>query len=246
MTLVLESFLLSAGSVLLAFYILLNLFFKIRGSSFYAYAGILSLVCWIIIRAVTAGHAPFAGMYESMVFFAFLYAVKIVLLSRFPEKIKAFALVPAVLIMAGAFLMPEEMKIAGEGPPALESFWIWFHVPGIFIGYAALTIGLVLTILGQAGLKRAEDYLEPEMKQAFYFTAFGIITGGFWAQLSWGTFWSWDPKETWALFTLILLILERHAGKIFLRRAFIYAAALTMLFNYFGVTFLLSGLHSYR
>lgn len=242
-----ETILLAAGCAFLAGYILSGVNSR-KWGRYPAYAGIISFLSWIIVRAFDAGHAPFSGIYESMVFFAFLYFLKIALLSRFPEKTKAVTLLPALVMASIALFLPGGMKTAGPGSPALESFWIWLHVPGIFIGYVSLTIGFILAVISNAGSKTAENYLDAEMKIAFYFTALGIITGGFWAQLSWGSFWSWDPKETWALFTFAWLVLEMHTGRRrpVLRRIFIYAAFATMLFNYFGVTFLLSGLHSYR
>lgn len=251
MPLLFETLFLGAACSSLAAYILIKLIFKTNIRSYFDYMGILFLLSWIIARTITTSHAPFGGIYESMVFFAFLYSVKAVLLSRFPGRVTALAILPAFFMAVAALFLPLEMKAAGAPAPALESFWIWLHVPGIFIGYVSLTTGVVLAILGHAGIKSADDYLEPEMKLAFYFTAFGIITGGFWAQLSWGSFWSWDPKETWALFTFALLVMERHSpgrsGKNpLLRRALIYAAGFAMAFNYFGVTFLLPGLHSYR
>jgi ABC-type transport system involved in cytochrome c biogenesis permease subunit len=253
MNIIVETMLLGAGCASLAAYILIKLIFKTSVRSYFDYLCVFFLLSWIIFRTVVSQHAPFEGIYESMIFFAFLYLVKAVFLSRFPGRssagwVTAMIMMPAFLMAFSALMLPMEMKITGPGEPALESFWIWLHVPCIFIGYVSLSAGLVLAILGHAGIKKAEDYLETEMKLAFYFTALGIITGGFWAQLSWGSFWSWDPKETWALFTLALLTLERHVnfdGRPFLRRAVIYAAALTMLLNYFGVTLLLPGLHSY-
>ncbi|MGA2143079.1 MAG: cytochrome c biogenesis protein CcsA, partial [Brevinematales bacterium] len=165
-----ETILLAAGAAALAGYILSGINSCRRGR-FLGYAGIISFLSWIIVRSLGSGHAPFSGIYESMVFFAFLYFVKIALLSRFPEKTKAVTLLPALAMASVALFLPDGMKTAGPGSPALESFWIWLHVPGIFIGYVSLTIGFILAIISNAGNKTAENYLDDEMRIAFYFTA---------------------------------------------------------------------------
>ncbi len=245
MGLSIETLLILTASLCISAYIIISLLRK-AAHAILPIAGLAFLALWIAGRSVTAMHAPFSGIYESLLFFSFLYVLKVAVLSVFPGPVKAYLLIPAVIMMIAGLVLPPEMKIANAVPMVLKSFWIWLHVPGIFIGYVSLLAGFVLTLASNMGLSNLEEYIGSEMKLAYFFTAFGIITGGFWAQLSWGSFWSWDPKETWALFTWAWLILERHCKKPALRSAVIYAAMLSMLFNYFGVTFLLQGLHSYR
>ena len=84
-----------------------------------------------------------------------------------------------------------------------------------------------------------------------FFLAAGIISGSFWANVSWGCYWNWDPKETWALITLLIYAVAVHRSDIsFLRKPaifhiFLLLAFVSVLFTYFGVNFLLGGMHSY-
>lgn len=85
----------------------------------------------------------------------------------------------------------------------------------------------------------------PDIKQALFFITAGIITGGFWADQCWGVFWHWDPKEIWALITWFFLLSYFYLKSEKIQQVVIILAFLAMLFTYFGITFLLPGLHSY-
>ena len=86
---------------------------------------------------------------------------------------------------------------------------------------------------------------------AVFLLAFGIIIGSLWANISWGNYWSWDPKETWALITLLIYAFALHGSnlKVFQRPRFFHAycifAFLSVLITYFGVNFFLGGMHAY-
>jgi ABC-type transport system involved in cytochrome c biogenesis permease subunit len=246
MELMIETLLISGAVLAFLTLIIPALALKRQTGNAFVFAGLAFLALWIVLRSFVTGHAPFSGAYESIVFFMFLYSLKIGLFSTFPSKIKAALLIPAILSLTGALLLPPELKIPNPLVAALQSFWIFIHVPGIFIGYVSLTIGFILALLEKFGSRQVSAYLENEMRFAFFFIAFGIITGGAWAQLTWGSFWNWDPKETFALITWVWLCLERHFKTKRVRRALIFAAFVSMLFTYIGVMFFLPGLHSYR
>jgi cytochrome c-type biogenesis protein CcsB len=152
--------------------------------------------------------------------------------------------------------------------PALQSNWLIAHVVTCFIGYGAFTVagGLGLMYLlkqSTEGKKKAPLMFSalPELKIidelthktivfGFMWLSAGIITGAIWANEAWGTYWSWDPKETWSIITWFLYASTLHArftrgwrGNRIAWLALIGLAA--VFFTYFGVNFLLSGLHSY-
>jgi cytochrome c-type biogenesis protein CcsB len=151
--------------------------------------------------------------------------------------------------------------------PALQSNWLIAHVITCFIGYAAFAVacGLgIMYLIKAASNKESSDGLIatlPDLKViddithktiifGFLWLSAGIITGAIWANSAWGTYWSWDPKETWSLITWFIYAATLHArftrgwqGKRIAWLAIIGFFA--VMFTYFGVNFLLSGLHSY-
>lgn len=129
--------------------------------------------------------------------------------------------------------------------PVLKSVWMFIHVPTFFIGYVSLTFAFIITIIECFKKINFPDLIDNEIKLSFFFIAFGIITGAFWAEQSWTIFWSWDPKETWALILWLSLLLILHVKNRSVKKIFIILSFLIMLFTYFGVMFLIPGLHSY-
>jgi cytochrome c-type biogenesis protein CcsB len=154
--------------------------------------------------------------------------------------------------------------------PALQSNWLIAHVITCFVGYAAFAVaaGLgVMYLLKKNGGNSAreagnsqpgnllpaaeiEDLIYKSMLFGFIWLSAGIITGAVWANSAWGTYWSWDPKETWSLITWFVYAITLHArytrgwaGKRLAWMAIL--GFLAVIFTYYGVNFLLSGLHSY-
>jgi len=152
--------------------------------------------------------------------------------------------------------------------PALKSNWLIAHVVTCFLGYAAFAVSCGISILylvrrtasdnphpkGIAimlpTLRHLDEFNYQMIVFGFLWLSLGIITGSVWANSAWGTYWSWDPKETWSLITWLVYAALLHArsmqgwrGK---RVAWLSVAGFgCVLFTYFGVNFLLSGLHSY-
>ena len=154
--------------------------------------------------------------------------------------------------------------------PALQSNWLIAHVITCFIGYAAFAIAASMGIMflvkatphaaittgqpdstgSRPATQTIEDLIHKTMLFGFIWLSAGIITGAVWANSAWGTYWSWDPKETWSLITWFVYAITLHAkytrgwgGK---RLAWLaILGLLSVLFTYYGVNFLLSGLHSY-
>ena len=225
---------------------------------------------WIESYQMGIGRAPLTNMYESVVFFAWtVVALYLVIERRFATRaIGPFALPLAFLAMAYASFADNIDKSISPLLPALQSNWLIAHVVTCFIGYAAFAIAAALGImyLVKAGktepapsptqsvllpsLSLLDDLTHKTMIFGFIWLSVGIITGAIWANSAWGTYWSWDPKETWSLITWFFYAITLHArytrgwnGK---RLALLALCGFaSVMFTYFGVNFLLSGLHSY-
>ena len=213
------------------------------------------------------GYAPLSNLYESLVFFGWtIGAVYLWVEYRYQNKtIGAFAVPLAFLAMAYASLSPD--KSIQPLIPALQSNWLIAHVITCFLGYAAFAVAFAVSIMyliksgdekrtgNHAGLHMPaatvlDDITHKMVMFGFLFLTVGIITGAVWAKQAWTRYWSWDPKETWSLITWFIYAALLHfrmmrgwRGK---RIAVISIIGfIAVLFTYFGVNFLLSGLHSY-
>ena len=213
------------------------------------------------------GHAPFSNMYESLVFFAWTIGIiYLVVERRYRNRvIGAFAMPLACLAIAYASLSPD--KVIQPLIPALKSNWLIAHVITCFLGYAAFAVAFGVSIMylikskakpvskkGVAVHIPSSGLLDELTHQlvmfGFLFLTVGIITGAVWAKQAWTRYWSWDPKETWSLITWLIYAALLHfrmmrgwRGKRIAVISIVGFAA--VLFTYFGVNFLLAGLHSY-
>jgi ABC-type transport system involved in cytochrome c biogenesis permease subunit len=139
--------------------------------------------------------------------------------------------------------------------PALNSIWIYIHVPAYFLGYVSIAIALLYSIvllIKSENMNSVEKphllaKLDNEVKISFLFLNIGLITGAIWAYVSWGNYWAWDPKETWALINILVLSFYFHLQNATVKKKSIVVIItfLTIIFTYWGVSFILSGLHSY-
>ncbi len=215
------------------------------------------------------GHAPLTNMYESVVFFSWTIIIFYLAIEwKFKTRIIGTFTVPfAFLAMAYASFSTDINKSIAPLVPALQSNWLIAHVVTCFIGYAAFAVAAGLGIMyliksqdsgqnkaslleGLPPLGTIDDITHKTMVFGFIWLSAGIITGAIWANSAWGTYWSWDPKETWSLITWFIYAITLHARytrgwggtRIALLAIFGFLA---VLFTYYGVNFLLSGLHSY-
>ena len=218
------------------------------------------------------GHAPLTNMYESLIFFAWAIIITSLAIEwKFNLRIiGAFAVPFAVLAMAYASISGNISKGIGPLVPALQSNWLVAHVITCFVGYSAFTVAAALGIMyltkstGEfrgtnknrrpqetlPALRQIEDIIHKTMIFGFIWLTSGIITGAVWANTAWGTYWSWDPKETWSLITWFIYAITLHArytrgwgGKLVAWMAIL--GFFLVIFTYYGVNFILSGLHSY-
>jgi cytochrome c-type biogenesis protein CcsB len=214
------------------------------------------------------GHAPLSNLYESLVFAAWAIML-IYLIMEYRTKQRVLGVFPslfAFLAMAYASFSTGVNSKIQPLLPALKSNWLIAHVVTCFIGYAAFAISFGISILYIARKSRQETSggapsLLPDLRQldelnyqmvlfGFLWLSLGIITGSVWADLAWGTYWSWDPKETWSLITWLIYAALLHARNVKGWRGNRVAwlsiiGFCCVLFTYFGVNFLLGGLHSY-
>ncbi|MDR0477084.1 MAG: c-type cytochrome biogenesis protein CcsB [Desulfobulbaceae bacterium] len=212
------------------------------------------------------GHAPLTNMYESVVFFSWAIGLFYLLLAwKYRARtLGAFAAPLAFLAMAYASFAPGIGRAITPLIPALQSNWLIAHVVTCFIGYAgfAVTAALGFMYLLKEGALATDqssrlpeteilgDLIHKTMIFGFIWLSAGIITGAIWADSAWGTYWSWDPKETWSLITWFFYAITLHARYTMSlsggRMAWLAIIGLAcVLFTYYGVNFLLSGLHSY-
>lgn len=225
------------------------------------------VIRWIESHKLGFGYVPLSNLYESLVFFALtIGAVYLVVEYKYNNRvIGAFAAPLAFLAMAYASLSPNINDRIQPLIPALKSNWLIAHVITCFLGYSgfAIAFGISLMYLCKQGDTQNNspllshfpsvsvlDELTHQMVMfGFLFLTIGIITGAVWANSAWGTYWSWDPKETWSLITWFIYATFLHArlmrGWHGSRMAYLSIIGFAaVMFTYFGVN-LLPGLHSY-
>jgi len=207
-------------------------------------------------------YMPLSNMYESKVFFAWcIVLVYLVFEWRMGTRaLGAFVAPLGALAIAIVSLNPRISSELQPLVPALQSNWLTAHVVTCFIGYGAFAVAFALSVLhlfrGKAKTgpipprKVLDDVAYRAIAVGFPFLTLGILTGAIWANYAWGTYWSWDPKETWSLITWFVYAAYLHArftaGWRGNRLAWFSIVGFgATMFPYWGVNFVLSGLHSY-
>jgi cytochrome c-type biogenesis protein CcsB len=216
------------------------------------------------------GHAPMSNLYESVVFFAWsIVLIFGIIDAKYRYRvIGAFVMPFALLGMTwGQLYLPSDISPL---MPALQSNWLTYHVISCFLGYAAFAVACGVSIMylikakSEAGSTETDggilssfpptrvldDLNYKAIMVGFPLLTLGIITGAAWANYAWGTYWSWDPKETWSLIVWFVYAAFLHArftkGWVGKRAAWLSIIGfVATIFCYLGVNLLLSGLHSY-
>ncbi|PLX82201.1 MAG: c-type cytochrome biogenesis protein CcsB [Desulfuromonas sp.] len=247
------------------------------GANILAYAGFAAHTVAIGLRWAESyqagyGHAPMSNLYESVTFFAWtiLLIYLLIDLKYRQPSVGAFVIPFAFLGMIWAQLSLD----ASIEPlvPALQSNWLTYHVITCFLGYAAFAVACGVSIMYLIKIGKEEQHADDSpiggilgifpstrilddinykaIMIGFPLLSLGIITGAAWANYAWGTYWSWDPKETWSLIVWFIYAAFLHArftrGWVGRKAAWlsIFGFAAT-IFCYLGVNLVLSGLHSY-
>lgn len=219
----------------------------------------------LILRWYIAGHAPWSNGYESMVYVSWATMLAGIVFGRkYPMVLGIAAFLTGITLFVAHlnWMNPEITHLV----PVLKSYWLLIHVAVItasygFIGLSSFVSLLVLILYAfmqeknQANVEHFTDQLttisELSATLGLYMLTIGTFLGGVWANESWGRYWGWDPKETWALITVVVfafIVHMRFIPGLRGRLNFNVAAVLgfcSVLMTYFGVNYFLSGMHSY-
>lgn len=209
------------------------------------------------LRWHISGHAPFSNGFEVMMLVSWLTMLLGLLVRR------RFAMMQPLVFLLGGFALL--VASIGESDPAiayltpvLSSPLLSLHVMTMMISYTLLGLVMLNGVMAlvkygrsEAGLAQAADVSLLFLYPAVFFLAAGTFLGAVWANVSWGRYWAWDPKEVWALITLLVYAFALHSGSLkkFSDPRFFHwfciFAFICVLVTYFGVNFFLGGLHSY-
>jgi len=222
----------------------------------------------ILWRIFESGRTPLTNLHETLSFFAWaILGIYLLLYLKYRlEVLAAFASPVAVVLMVLASFFPKEIVPVA---PVLESFWLPIHVTLAIVGNAmfalAFAAGIMYLIQERQikskkigafyrrlpALKILDDLNYRCLSWGFPLLTLGIITGSIWAESAWGSYWTWDPKETWSLITWFLYAALLH-GRLTVgwrgRKAAMFAVAGfgLLIFTFLGVNLLLSGMHGFR
>lgn len=231
------------------------------------FAGFILHTAAILIRFIEAGHFPVTSLYESLSFFAWA-TIMIYLMCDYRSNIPSLGslVLPLTSIsLIYSLVLPSHIEPLN---PALQSAWMGIHTVSGFLGYGAFSVAFCIAIIyliQEHQLKRKKPgafyYRLPSLEVLDFLShktlAFGfpcltiaIITGSMWANSAWGSYWSWDPKETWSLITWFIYAAVIHTRVVVGwrgKKASLLAIIgfLFVLFTFLGVSLLLKGLHTY-
>lgn len=227
--------------------------------------GFLAHTIGLVGRWFISGHAPWSNAYESVIYIAWATILAGFIFSRKSlMTVAATAILSSLLLMVAAlnWLDPEITNLV----PVLDSYWLIIHVAIITASYGFLALGALLGFLNlilmviqsstnksriAASLKELTFINEMSITTGLFMLSVGTFLGGIWANESWGRYWGWDPKETWALASMLIYIFVLHMRfipkikGIFAFNLASIVAYSSIIMTYFGVNFYLSGLHSY-
>jgi cytochrome c-type biogenesis protein CcsB len=219
----------------------------------------------LVARWYISGHAPWSDAYESMIYVAWATMFFGLAFGRKSDlTIAATAFVTAMILMIAHWNWMD--PAIANLQPVLDSYWLMIHVAVIVASYGPFTLGMILGVVVLLLMiftteKNKEKMLlnikeltiinEMSLTVGLVMLTIGNFLGGQWANESWGRYWGWDPKETWALISIMVYAFVIHMrlvpglrGRWFFNLMSIVAFASIMM-TYFGVNFYLAGLHSY-
>ena len=228
-------------------------------------AGFALHTATLICRGIGAGRFPLTNQYEFATSFAWaLCLVSLIFILKYKFRVLGVFAAPLILLIIGyAAMQSREVR---EVMPALRSSWLVFHVSTAIIAYGGFGVAFVLSVIYLLREKMKEGGFFDEhipakekldlisyrsVSLGILFLTLTILTGAIWAEQAWGSYWSWDPKETWSLVTWIIYAVYLHLR---LRRGVNAKAAavfavigfICVIFTYIGVNTFLPGLHSYK
>ncbi len=219
----------------------------------------------IILRWYISGHAPWSNGYEASIFIAWIGMLAGLIFhkkSSFAPAASSILAICLIGIAHGSLMNPEITNLV----PVLKSYWLLIHVAIITGSYGFLALGSLLSLISlllmcinsfskytetENTIKKLTNINQITSTIGLYMLTIGTFLGGIWANESWGRYWGWDPKETWALISIIIYSFVLHI-RIIIPKNYLYIYNVCSLFalgslimTFFGVNYYLSGLHSY-
>ena len=218
----------------------------------------------LVTRGIGAGRLPMTNQYEFATSFAWgICACYLVFLWRYKFRALGVFVTPVIFLIIGyAAMQSREVR---ELMPALRSNWLAIHVSSAIISYGAFGVSFAVSLMFLLRQKMSnsafwQEHIPEEnrldlisyraVSLGFLFLTFVMISGAIWAERAWGSYWSWDPKETWSLITWIIYAIYLHLrisrgwkGKS--AALFAVIGFICVIFTYIGVNTFLPGVHSY-
>ena len=213
----------------------------------------LALTFGLALRWIISGNIPMSNGYESMLTVAWFVMLISILMQLRIRIVMVFG-----FLISGFFLLVSHINqmdpAIGQMMPVLNSPLLSIHVSIIMMSYALLSLTFICGIMGNCLRSHGEEL--QALSRIFLYPAlttmgFGIFIGAIWANVSWGNYWSWDSKETWALITFMIYAVVVHTQSLpVFRKPLVYHIYITLAFlsiamTYFGVNYFLTGMHSY-
>lgn len=211
----------------------------------------------LALRWFVSGHLPMSNGYETMQFMAWATLVVTLVMQKRFLPVKQFGPLLSSFALLVAMITDGNPQIT-QLMPVLQSPLLSVHVMVIMFSYALFGLTALIGLQGLIAHHRKQEEKEQQLAALSQFLlypavaliAIGIFIGAIWANVSWGRYWSWDSKETWALITMLIYSVPLHADIKWLRKAqhmhiYMLLAFLSVLMTYFGVNYFLSGMHSY-
>ena len=213
----------------------------------------LALTFGLILRWIISGNVPMSNGYESMLTVAWFVMLIAIFMQFRIRLVMVFG-----FLLSGFFLLVSHINqmdpAIGQMMPVLNSPLLSMHVSIIMMSYALLSLTFICGIMGICMRSHGEEL--QALSRVFLYPAltcmgFGIFIGAIWANVSWGNYWSWDSKETWALITFMIYAVVVHTQSLpVFRKPLVYHIYITLAFlsiamTYFGVNYFLTGMHSY-
>ncbi len=216
-----------------------------------AFATIFSIVAFAM-EWYLSGRLPLANTFETLQFVVLIIELLLLLIGCRNKLLMNLG-----LLMAGALALVTHLvasnPVVTQLMPVLHSGWLSLHVSLVMISYAILAFTFIIAVAGLMVPSSAERMKTTSLTMlcpGIYLLGLGIFTGAVWANISWGQYWSWDPKETWALITLLVYALPLHTSMKIFRvprhfHLYLLFAILSIAMTYFGVNHL-DSLHAYN
>ncbi len=251
-----EQWLLWAGAGWFLLFAASSVFRMKKWPTYVAFAGCLCIIAVLLLRWYMSGRAPWATLYETAALLSLVTGVAASYAYRRKESRVMYLTLDAITIILLAFSASSWEEKAAISP-ALQSSWLLVHVPILILSYGMFAVSFASSagfmVLRGSGKKEKATF--KRLDRVSYMSTIaglallivGIILGAMWAKVAWGAYWSWDPKETWAVITAAIYtmyLVARGMGMKAEDAAFISILGfISVIFTYIGLSYIIPGLH---